>query len=85
MTNSSLGPEGGAALAKVVSSCGALAVLRLEDCELQEDGCGSRRSVVSASALREVDLRYNEMEAGSAKTLAGSLASKTQAAVRSSG
>ena len=39
LTNSSLGPEGGACVARVLSSCAAVHTLSLEDCGLEEEGC----------------------------------------------
>ena len=78
MTNSSLGEEGGAALKAVFETCPALHTIRLEDCELGEEGCLVVADALgSLSKLREIDLRNNDMEADSAEALGKSLDGKT--------
>ena len=47
LTNSSLGPDGGAVVARVLGACTTIHTLKLEDCGLEEDGCLSVASGVA--------------------------------------
>jgi hypothetical protein len=78
LTNTSLGEEGGAVIQSIIKACPALHTLRCEDCELGEDGClAIAKGVADMAKLRELDLRWNDMEADSAASLAKSLSGKT--------
>ena len=74
MTNSSLGADGGMALASVICGCSSLRSLSLEDCMLEEAGCAAVvGALAELSKLEELDLRNNDMEADSVSELALSL------------
>ena len=53
LTNSSLGPEGGGSLGAALLGITSLRTLKLEDCELEDDGCAAVARALSAQSHLE--------------------------------
>ena len=80
LTNTSLGTQGGVALARLLEArASTVHTLKVEDCGLEEPGClAVSKAISKLTKLKELDIRNNDMEADSAAALGAALAGKTE-------